>query len=41
MINGVEAIPYAIKPNIHELKEIVEINEKGRKLHIRRWKRFN
>ncbi len=28
MINGVEAIPYAIKPNIHELKEIVEINEK-------------
>ncbi|MCF6462016.1 1-phosphofructokinase [Clostridium sp. Cult1] len=28
MINGVEAIPYAIKPNIHELKKIVNVDEK-------------
>ncbi|HSH36088.1 1-phosphofructokinase [Schnuerera sp.] len=28
MIKGVEAIPYAIKPNIHELKNIVDVDEK-------------
>ncbi|MCF6466236.1 1-phosphofructokinase [Clostridium sp. Cult2] len=28
LLKGIEAIPYAIKPNIHELKSIVDVDEK-------------
>lgn len=28
MINGIKAVPYAIKPNIHELKNVVDVDEK-------------
>ncbi len=27
LLKGVEAIPYAIKPNLHELKAIVDVDE--------------
>ena len=28
MINGIKAVPYAIKPNIHELQNVVDVDEK-------------